>query len=272
MLIDIGLPHDLRRLADRLRQLSSNAMMHFVCPTETARRRLRAIGVASGACALIRDSVDFTGIETANRADLRRQLGISSEQTAVLILPPVRRETGSLVTAWGAMLLEHARPGVRLLVPDVGREAARVARLVDSCRLRGMLRRVEWRFSLPELLAAADLAVYLPTGGAPLWGVAHAMAAGRPIVASDVRVTRELLTPDRTAWLCRADNPQDACRQMLRALEDREQSARQAQAARAHANAAFDRRRMIEQYCRVYESLLRDRPLGGGLADVGLVR
>jgi glycosyltransferase involved in cell wall biosynthesis len=168
--------------------------------------------------------------------------------------------------------LEHARPGVRLLVPDVGREAARVARLVESCGLRPILRMVEWRFGLPELLAAADLAVYLPTGDAPLWGVAYAMAASRPIVASDVRVTRELLADGCTAWLCRAGNPKGACRQMLRAIEDQEQSDRQVQAARAHASAAFRRRRMIEQYRRVYESLLADRPLGGGLGQIAPLR
>ena len=272
ILSDVEWPPDLRRLADRLPQLSSNAVMHFVCPSETARRCLRAIGVPSEACALIRDSVDVTAIEAANRADLRRQLEISPRQTAVLILPPVRRETGSLVAAWGAMLLEHARPGVRLLVPDVGREGARVARLVESCGLRAMLRMVEWRFSLPELLAAADLAIYLPTGDAPLWGVAHALAAGRPLVASDVRATRELFTDERTAWLCHTDSPKDACRRMLHALEDRDQSDRRVQAARAQANAAFGRRRMIEQYRRVYENLLADRPVGSGLADVGLVR
>ncbi|MBU0616598.1 MAG: hypothetical protein KKI02_02665, partial [Planctomycetes bacterium] len=61
LLIDLGLPQDLDWLAERLGQLSSSVMTRFVCPTETARRRLGAIGVASGACVLIRDSVDFTG-------------------------------------------------------------------------------------------------------------------------------------------------------------------------------------------------------------------
>jgi glycosyltransferase involved in cell wall biosynthesis len=169
------------------------------------------------------------------------------------------------------MLLEHARAGVRVIVPDIGREASRVVRLVESCRLGETLRAVGRRFTLPQLLAAADLAVYLPTGGAPLTGVIQAMAAGRPIVASDVPVIRELLAHGRTAWLCRPGDPKDACRRMLQALENHGQSSRQAKAARAHANAAFGRRRMIAQYRRVYENLLADRPLAEGLAELGLV-
>jgi glycosyltransferase involved in cell wall biosynthesis len=271
-MIDVEQPHVLPGLVARLPRLCSNARTGFVCPTESARQRLRAIGVPFTACTLIRDPVGASAVKRGNRAELRRELDISEEHIAVLILPPVRRATGALVAAWGAMLLEHTRPGVCLILPDVGREVARVARLVESCRLRRMLRRVGWRFSLPELLAATDLAVYVPTDDAPLWGVAQAMAAGRPIIASDVRIARELLTHGRTAWLCRANDPKDTCRRMLRALEDREQSERVGEAARAHAHAAFDRRRALGQYRRAYLNLLADRPVGGGLADVVLVR
>jgi glycosyltransferase involved in cell wall biosynthesis len=271
LLIDIDLPRDAQGVGDRLRQLSSSGRARFVCTTEQARRRLGAVGVGGNTSVVIRDSVEFAAIEAADRDEARRQLEIAVGQTAVLVLPPLRRETGALLAAWGVLLLEHARPGVRLLVPDVGREAGRVARLVESCGLRRMLRLVEWRFSLPELLAAADLAIYLPGGDAPLWGVVHAMAAGRPIVATDVPVTRELLGHGRTAWLCGVDNPQDTCRAMLGALEDRAQSARQVRAARAQANAAFGRPRMIEQYSRVYQSLLADRLLDSSFDQVALV-
>jgi glycosyltransferase involved in cell wall biosynthesis len=271
LLMDVELPFGSRGWAGLLPEFSSERVVRFVCPSAAARRRLRAMGVPPDACAIVRDSVDVAAIETADRGSLRRQLGISSGDAAVLILPPVCRETGALTAVWGAMLLEHARAGVRVIVPDIGREASRVVRLVESCRLGETLRAVGRRFTLPQLLAAADLAVYLPTGGAPLTGVIQAMAAGRPIVASDVPVIRELLAHGRTAWLCRPGDPKDACRRMLQALENHGQSSRQAKAARAHANAALGRRRMIAQYRRVYENLLADRPLAEGLAELGLV-
>ncbi len=271
LLMDVELPFGSRGSAGLPPWFSSERFVRFVCPGEAARQRLRAMGVPPDACALIRDSVDAAAIETANRASLRRQLGISSGHAGVLILPPVRRETGALTAAWGATLLEHARAGVRVIVPDVGRETSRVVRLVESCRLGETLRAVGRRFTLPPLLVAADLAVYLPTGDAPLTGVIYAMAVGRPIIASDVPVTRELLTHGRTAWLCRPGDPKDACRRMLQALENQDQSSRQVKAARAHANAAFGRRRMIAQYRRVYENLFADRPLAEGLEELGLV-
>ena len=205
------------------------------------------------------------------KLDFREPISFVRSKGQFVLAFPVRRETGSLVAAWGAMLLEHARAGVRLIVPDAGRETARVVRLVESCGQGETLRAAGGRFTLPELLAAADLVAYLPTGDAPLSGVAWAMAAGRPIVAADVPVIRELLTHGRTAWLCRPGDPKEACRQMLSALERREQSSRQVEAAQAQANAAFGRRRLVEQYRRVYENLLADRLVGSGLDDVALV-
>jgi glycosyltransferase involved in cell wall biosynthesis len=272
VLVEVETPQDLRRLARRLPEMLSSATIRFVCPSETTRRGLRACGVPPEACVLIRDAVDPSGIETVDRIELRRALNIGPADAAVLLLPPVRRATGGLVGAWGAMLLEHARPGVRLLLPSGGREAARVTRLVTSCRLQAILRAVGGRFRVSELLAASDLAVYLPTGAAPLRGVAQAMAAGRPIVASDVPVTRELLAHRETAWLCGAGDPQDACRWMLRALEAPEESGQQTRAAQAQANAAGDRRRLLDQYRQVYQALLADGRLGRDLGAVALVR
>jgi hypothetical protein len=271
LLMEVELPLDSRWSANLVRQSSGQPGVRFVCPSRAAQRRLWASGVPPDQCALVRDSVDRTAIETAHRATMRRQLHLLPEHVGVLILPPVRRETGALIAAWGAMLLEHARPGVRLIVPGVSREAARVVRLVESCRLHRMLRAVGRRYALPELLAASDLAVYVPAKDASLSGVAYAMAAGRPIVAADVPVIRELLAPGRTAWLCEANNPREVCRRMLQALEHQPQSDRQAEAARAQADVAFGRRRMVEQYRRVYEDLFADRPLGDGLGDVALV-
>ncbi len=272
LLMEVEFPFDLSHLSEALSQLTSKKVLRFVCPTEAVRRRLWAIGVPPMECALIRDSFDTAAIDNAGRSDLRERLGFSADHAAVLILPPLRRDTGSLAAAWGAMLLEHARPGVRLIVPDVGHEVARVARLVESCRLRGMLRTVGRRFALPELLAAADLAVYLPSGDAPLSSVVWALAIGRPIVAGNVPVVTELLTHGRNAWLCRVNDPKDAARRMLQALEDQEQSHRQAELGSRQAKSAFSRRGMIAEYRRVYENLLTDRCLVEHLEEIALVR
>jgi len=272
LLVDLEVPLDSRRLASGLSRLRSEATLRFVCPTNTVRRRLAAIGLPTEECVLIRDSVDFAAIEAARGHDVRSRLGLSPEHTVVLVLPPVLHETGALVAAWATMLLGQVRPDVRLIVPDAGREVDRVARLVESCGHQWILRLVGRRFALCELLAATDLAICLPPGHAPLTGVAWAMATGRPIVASAVPATTELLVHGQNAWLCQADNPKDAARSLLQALENPQQSQRQAELARSQAFQLFGRLRMIEQYRRAYGNLLADRCIADGIEDAALIR
>lgn len=272
LLMDIEMPLDFRRLARGFSWLWSEGALRFVCPSDAARRRLVERGVPPDECVLIRDSVDFAAIKAACRLDVRSRLDLSAEHSVVLVLPPVLRETGALVAVWGAMLLGQVWPGVRLVVPDAGREVGRVGRLVESCRHGRMLRSVGRRFSLCELLAAADLAVYLPTDDGPLSGVAWALAAGKPIVASAVPATTELLAHGHNAWLCRPGDPKDAARRMLQALENQQQSQRQVELARSQVSGVFSRSGMVTRYRRAYENLLAGRRIADGIEEVALVR
>ncbi len=245
--------------------------LNFVCHTRAELSRVRKPGVRREKCVLIRDPVDRAAIEAADRPTLRSRLHLTPEQAAVLVLPPLDRRTGAFTAAWAALLLEHARPGIRLIVPGNGRVVARISHMARSSELEHLLIRPGTRFSLAELLAAADLATYLPTKAAPLYGINWAMAAACPIVASDTPLVHDLLEHGRSAWLCAPDDPKHACRTMLRALENPTQSRQQAETARAQTNAAFDRRRILPQYGLVYENLLGGRRLDLGLDQVVLV-
>ncbi|MFQ5805684.1 MAG: glycosyltransferase family 4 protein [Phycisphaerae bacterium] len=272
LLMDVELPLDFPRLASEATRLSPETALQFVCPTDTVRRRLVAVGVPMDACVQIRDSVDLAAINAVRPSDVRSRLGCSPEHTVVLLLPPLRRETGALTAAWATMLLGQVRPGVRLVVPDAGREVDRVARLVESCKQRWMLRLVARQFALHELAAAADLAVYLPAGDATLSGVVWAMAAGCPIVASAIPTTNELLADGRNAWLCRAGDPKDAARRMLQALENPCRSQRQSESARSQVLHVFSRPRMVAQYHRAYENLVADRRVADGVEEATPLR
>jgi glycosyltransferase involved in cell wall biosynthesis len=272
LFVDAEAPLDFRRLANSLSRLRSMATLGFVCPTRTCQRRLVAAGLPADECAVIRDSVDVADVDAARRPDVRPLLDLSPEHTVVLALPPVRRETGAFVAAWATMLLAQVRRDVRLIVPDGGREAGRVTRLVDSCRHRWLLRSAGPDLALCKLLAAADLAIYLPPGDAPLGGVLSALAAGRTIVASVAPVTTELLTDGRNAWLCRPNNPKDAAARMLQALENPQMSQQQADLARSQMLPVFSRSRMVRQYARAYENLLAGRRIGDGIEDGALMR
>jgi glycosyltransferase involved in cell wall biosynthesis len=236
--------------------------LSLVCRTEAVRRRLERAGAMADECVLIRDFVDAGELERARGSNARQRLGLEPTQTVVMVLPPASRRTGTFLAAWATLLLEKVRPDVRLLIPGGGREEQRVRRLVRSSRHEHMARFAGAEWSLAELVTAADLAVYLPDGDAPVDGLAWAMAAGRPIVASDVPAVTEFLRHEQNAWLCRPDSPAVVAGLMLRAMEMPEESQRYAAAARTAALELFDRHRMIAQYAELYAKLASGRPSG----------
>jgi glycosyltransferase involved in cell wall biosynthesis len=270
LLVEMDGASDAEPFARRYRSRPAESRLAFVCPTAIVRRRLLENGVAADDCTVIREFVDFAAINEARNQDIRAELGLDASDTVVAALPPVTGGSGTFTVAWATLLLSKMHPGVRLLVPGVGPEADRVQRLVDSVRYRHVARFVP-RLSLPALLAATDLTAYLPDGDAPVTGLVWAMAAARPIVATAVPAVAELLAHGQNAWLCLPNSPKDAARRMLQALDQPEQSRRQAELARSQVFQVFGRQRMIEQYAQAYANLAAGRDVGAGIRDSAMV-
>ena len=270
LLVDADAGRDLSRFAlwptsGRLRDTPT-----YICQTLSVRERLLSLGVPAERCVLIRPGVDAGVLNPDRRADVRAQLQLDEHDVVVTALPPVARYAGTFTVAWAVLLVEKVRPDVRLVVPAGGREQQRVRRLVESCRHEWVARYADERLALPDLLAASDVAAYLPSGPAPTDSLAWAMAAGCPLVASAVAATTELLAHGENAWLCRPDDPKEAARALLQVIEHPAESRQRAERARAQAASELGRERMVEQYRQCYEALatgdasLTDQPLPYG--------
>ncbi len=272
VIVDVELPASLARLARAIGRPWRDGTLRFACPTDAARRRLIATGARTDDCVLIRDSADFARINAARTEGPRDVLGLDVSDFVVLALPPALRATGTFAATWGVLLLAQIHRKTRLIIPGQGREVERVRRLVAACRQEWLLRTPGARLDLYALLAAADVAVYLPPAAAPLAGVVAAMAAGTPVVASATTLTTELLRHGHNAWLVGSDRPRDICRRILDAMENREQTRRQAELARMQAYKVFGRRRMVEQYTRLWKNVCAGRPAGAGIDDPARIR
>ncbi len=250
---------DVAADAVRLARWSSTGTLSFVCSSAAGRQRLLQHGVAAARCALIRPWIDRAALDGRRRAAVRAHLELREGDTVVLALPPVARDTGTFTAAWAAMLMQKARPDVRLIVPAGGREQRRVRRLIEACRCGRMVRYAPADVTLPELLVAADLAVYLPRGIAPLASLAWAVAAERPLVTTPAAAVEEVTAGGAGVWRCRPDDPEDAARRMLQALDSGPADEKGGGAETVCAEWC-SRRRLIAQYRRVYEHVAARRP------------
>src|SRR5829696_514539 len=114
----------------------------------------------------------------------------------------------------------------------------------------GVADRVQWRFSLPaeelapwvqhavaSLAPLRDTARNVEQGCAPL-KVLESMAAGTPVIASDLPAVRELMADGREGLLVAPDRPGELARAVRRLLDD---------PVRAHSLGAAGRARIVRE-------------------------
>jgi glycosyltransferase involved in cell wall biosynthesis len=116
---------------------------------------------------------------------------------------------------------------------------------------------------IPALIASADICVAplglndrnVTQGACPI-KVLEYMAAGRPLLASNMPIVRELVREDMDALLFSPSDPEDLARQVLALLNDFELSQRLAQSASERALTKFTWHESQKKLIKVYDKLL----------------
>ncbi|MFB4312182.1 glycosyltransferase family 4 protein [Actinomadura sp. GTD37] len=159
-------------------------------------------------------------------------------------------------------------PELRLVicasVPE--RRAKPVRRLAERLGVDG---RIEWRFTLPHHEVAAWLA-HAEASLAPLTGCARnldqgcaplkvieSMAAGVPVVASDLPAVRELMADGVHGRLVPADRPAELARAVRILLEYPEEAAAMGRRGREHIEESLTWARSRARLAEVYRTLDR---------------
>ncbi|MGD8452991.1 MAG: glycosyltransferase [Phycisphaerae bacterium] len=244
--------------AESLWQKLATGNVAISCPTESLRRQLGRRGIPAESTVLLRDVADGRPADGAERTELRERLGWSAETVGIVAVPPASRATGTFVAAWAVMVLGESKPNVRLLLRKDGREARRVMRLAEAIERSHLVTLVD-RSWTAAMMQAADIAVYLPGGSAPLGGLAAAMAAGCPLATTGVPSVREVLRDGVEARFCPPADPETTARLLLKMTEQPEETARLGQAARARATELFGVSVGVAAYERVYANLAAGR-------------
>jgi glycosyltransferase involved in cell wall biosynthesis len=155
-------------------------------------------------------------------------------------------------------LLRHA-PGAQFLLVGQGplegacHQRIRELNLAAHCRLLG------FRRDIPELLRAVDLVVSTSRWEGLPNVLLESMAAGRPVVASDVEGVRELLGELSSAQIYPAQDADPFVSRAARFLTDPAHAAHYAAANQKRA-AQFDWQHMVEQYQALYDRLVKTNP------------
>jgi glycosyltransferase involved in cell wall biosynthesis len=188
---------------------------------------------------------------------------------------PVLLYIGTLADWQGLDILIKALPkilerqGVRLHIVGRGRSRQRKM-LAKHIRKQGIEEHVVVQpamphHEIPALIEQADICVAplglndrnVTQGACPI-KVLEYMAAGRPLLASNMPIVRELVREDVDGLLFSPNDPDDLARQALSLLNDVALSERLARAASARALTQFTWHESQKKLLKVYEKLLNN--------------
>ena len=196
------------------------------------------------------------GPRQGGRGDLRSRLGLSGDVFLVGIL-------GRLVAVKDHATLFEAMaaiPEAHLAV--VGDGELRPS-LEDLSRQLGIADRIHftgWWDDIPAALADLDVvALSSRNEGTPV-ALIEALAAARPVVATDVGGVRHVVEDAATGWLCSPGDPAALAALLRRALVHRDLAANLAQEGRRRVTERFGRARMVADHRALYRELVGGRP------------
>jgi glycosyltransferase involved in cell wall biosynthesis len=157
---------------------------------------------------------------------------------------------------WVADLLKVIRDDVHLLILGEGPHRPRLEKFRDQVRIRDKVHFLGHRDDVPDLLPHFD--VLLSTSGyeGQSNSILEAMAAGVPVVASDIPGTQDLVVHGQTGYLAPVGDRAGFARYVNRLLDDRDLARTIGEAARCRATEEFSVERMVARYADLYRTLL----------------
>ncbi|MBQ1320355.1 MAG: glycosyltransferase family 4 protein [Solobacterium sp.] len=179
------------------------------------------------------------GIDTRKFADVtvdvkakKQELGLSADDLVILSVGEmtVRKNHEEVIRALAELKDEPLYSRIHYLVCGNGALKEYLEKLASELGISDHVHLLGFRYDVQEILQAADLFVFMSRQeGLPV-AVMEAMAAGRPVIASDIRGNHDLIRDGENGWLIRKGRDSLSAR-ILQVLSSPEEAAAAGQKA-----------------------------------------
>lgn len=197
----------------------------------------------------------------ASSACLRETLGIPSKVPLLGIvgrLVPIKDHP----TLFQALaLLQTHGPAPHLIVAGDGERREALKRLAQDLGLASRIHFLGWRNDLEAILGELDVVICCSKNEGTPVALIEAMAAGVPVLSTDVGGVGDLIVHGETGWLVPSGNPSALARGIRELLADPEPRAQLVPAARAAALGRHDLNGLIHRMEALYGALLAEKQL-----------
>jgi glycosyltransferase involved in cell wall biosynthesis len=204
---------------------------------------------------VIPNGVDYQRFATASSADLR-SLGIPDGSRVIISVARLDEQKGIAFLLEAAETVCQDDPNAHFLIAGDGPDRARLTAIAEQRGVTNNVHFVGNRDDVSNMLAASDLFV-LPS----LWegmpnALLEAMAAGLPVIATDVEGSRELIESGVNGLLVPAASPVPLAAAIRSILGNVQFGATLARASQNTIEKRFTEESVVSAYDELYRSLL----------------
>jgi len=236
-------------------RMTNRLVTHNVCVSKSVEDQYRQLGVSADRLSVIPNGVDLQRFEAATPADLA-QFDVPTGARTVLTIGRLHRQKGidALIQAMRDVMSEAA--DIHLLIAGEGAERDKLQQLAAEAGYGARIHFVGWSDDVPSLLHASDLFVLASRWEGMPNVLLEAMAARRPVVATDVEGVRECVEDGRSGVIVPPDDAAALSTAIAGLLADPERATSLAAAAQAQVRQHFTWQATTDQYVALWYRLL----------------
>jgi glycosyltransferase involved in cell wall biosynthesis len=246
-----------------IEKITSFMVNHYITVSESVKAHLvRTAGIPERKITTIYNGIALNDHSAASHAEQQPPSGLKADDRLVLTVGRLHRQKGYdvLIRAFAQVRKEYST--LQLLIIGEGEEENSLKNLAKSLDLTDQVIFAGLRLDSDRIFPLAELFV-LPS----LWegmpnAVLEAMAAGKPVVATDVGGVPELVLHGETGLLVPPGDPDALARAILDLCADPVKAHTMGEAGRVRVHEHFRIAAMIEKTDGLYQKLLATkRPL-----------
>jgi len=256
--------HNTRGYTPLLERFLNPLTTRYIAISETVRRyMIERLKIPTKKITVIYNAIDvnaFRKLDIDRKAKLK-ELGLPSNSSVITAIGRITHQKGHIYLVEAAEITLQAFSDVYFLIvgdDTVDPEVTKAVR--KAIRTKGLEGRVILtgvRMDVPEILAITDVFV-LPS----LWEglsivLLEAMAAGVPVVVTDVGSNAEVVEDGVSGFVVPPKNPSLLAQRIQELLTNPQRAAEMAEAARRRINERFSLERLAQEHESLYLDALR---------------
>lgn len=237
--------------ADAVFAVSDEVRAYYCCQTGFPAARMQVIA----------NGVDVRRIAAPDKSGVRREWGIADNDFVIGTVArfDATKDLFTLARAFALLRANHPQASLKLLLVGDGAERPLLEAFAAEHGLQSAVIFTGMQAEVPRLLGALDVfALSSVSEGMPLT-VLEAMAAGLPVVATNVGALPELVVEGQTGWLMPPQQPAALAEALARFVTQPALGVEFGAAGRQRVARQFSLDAMLQRYADLYRTVHKEK-------------